>query len=358
VEKIVFYTYSFMAERLLTGRQVNWVRKGETLQYTIQEELGRGGFAIVYRAESDNGQKSLAIKTFSTIYENEKRRCMEKFQHGIAIHQKLVHPTIIEVLGAGIIQDTQFAPKTVPHELTKIPYCFLELADKGSVHDMLEKSKPFPLYAAFVTQIVTEIGDALAYVHGENILHRDVKPANILLVSKQEENSEFSTRLSDFDSSCEINQEDHPKNVGTPSFAAPEQNEGKYSTASDQYSLAAIAYLLLTTYNAKPFVSRTTQEQTNTLSGKTYESLVKNVQNLQCIKITKFHETVDEVIAKALEKNPQERYPDVGSFADDFRRAYRLGVEYEQREVHVSTPPTPQRKGTRLSLPWKKNIRQ
>ncbi len=206
-------------------------------RYRILEALGRGGMGVVYRAHDPELDREVAVKALSAalLVEGEEREeFLERFRREARAAARLSHPGIVAVHDAGI------------DEPSGTPYLVMELVQGVTLHAVLREQGALPVSQAL--EIVGEVGAALAEAHRAGIVHRDVKPGNVLLDVRGR------ARLADFGIArlpgSELTRAG--AGLGTPGFAAPEVVRGGVADArSDLFSLGALAYALLT--GRRPF---------------------------------------------------------------------------------------------------------
>src|SRR6266496_655996 len=209
-------------------RMTNYV--GQQLgNYHLVRLLGEGGFAEVYLGEHIHLGTQAAIKILHTQLAKDD---IDSFRHEARTIAQLEHPHIVRVLDFGVEEKT--------------PFLVMSYAANGTLRQRHPKGSRLPL--ATIVSYVKQVADALQYAHDEKLIHRDVKPENMLVGKRQE------ILLSDFgiavmaQSSRYQNAQDM---AGTISYMAPEQIQGKPRPASDQYSLGIVIYEWLT--GSRPF---------------------------------------------------------------------------------------------------------
>src|SRR3989442_1566244 len=184
--------------------------------------LGQGGFADVYLGEHVYLKTMTAIKVLQTRLLNED---FEAFLNEARTIASLKHPHIIQVLDFGIEDD--------------MPFLVMEYASNGTLRQCYPKGSPLPLDA--IVSYTKQVASALQYAHDRKLIHRDVKPENMLLGANND------ILLSDFGIALVAQtsrslQPEVLEAAGTLAYLAPEQLQGKPRPASDQYSLGLIVY--------------------------------------------------------------------------------------------------------------------
>ncbi len=285
-------------------------RIGQQLgNYRLTRQLGKGGFAEVYLGEHVHLKTLTAIKVLHQIQLSSDEE--EKFRIEACTIANLKHQHIIRILDYGI------------QESTSTPFLVMDYAPKGTVRRRYTAGTLLsPLH---ILPYVKQVASALQYAHDRKVIHRDIKPENMLL----DENDRI--RLSDFGIAV-VYETSHISNTldksGTPPYMAPEQLRGKPLPASDQYSLGIVAYEWLC--GARPF---------NGVLGELQHQHEFVVPPLMREKVPSLSPAIEEVIQKALAKNPKERYASVWDFASAFQDACR--VEQTGSGIHalLSSPP-------------------
>ncbi len=263
---------------------------GQSLgRYHILEQLGEGGMATVYKAFDTHVEREVAIKFIRSekLKDQKADTVLKRFKREAQALAKLSHPNILTVLDYG------------EHEGQL--YLVTEYLPGGSLKQELGKPMPW----AEAAKLLTPIARALEYAHSQRILHRDVKPANILLSpSGLPVLADFGiAKLLEGEETTELTRAD--VGIGTPDYMAPEQGKGKADHRSDVYSLGVVFYELVT--GRKPYTADTPLA---VLMMHATDPLPRPKQFVRDLP-----DSVERVIFKALAKKPEDRFQDVATFA-------------------------------------------
>jgi tRNA A-37 threonylcarbamoyl transferase component Bud32 len=255
-------------------------------EFTLVEEVGRGGMGVVYRARQASLHRTVAVKV---IQRGERAR----FQFEAEAAAKLDHPNIVPVYGVG--------------EHDGQPYLCMKYVE-GTTLARLVADHPLPPREA--ARYVAQVARAVHYAHDNGILHRDLKPSNVLI------DRQGRPYVSDFGLAKQVGGPQLTASndiLGTPSYMPPEQasgRRGKLSPASDVYSLGAILYELLT--GRPPFRAATPLDtlllvlDTEPVPPRQLNPRVDRALELICLK--------------CLQKHSDLRYPSAAALADDLDR--------------------------------------
>ena len=266
-------------------------RIGQQLgNYRLIRLLGRGGFAEVYLAEHIYLKTQVAVKILHIQIIDD---AVQHFTREAQIIATLKSPHIIQVLDFGIEGS--------------IPFLVMDFAPHGSLRQVCPQGTSLPL--AMCIDYVKQVASALQYAHERKIIHRDVKPENILVGSYGEVLlTDFGIAVISQSSRFQGNQEVG----GTVAYMAPEQLQGKATTASDQYALAIVLYEWLS--GTLPFTGSFTEICSQHVLVQP-PSLVEKLPSLP--------PGVETVIFKALAKDPEQRYPKISAFAEALEQEYQ-----------------------------------
>lgn len=209
-------------------------------QYDIQGELGRGGMAIVYSARDRKHDRMVAIKILQP--EVSASIGCERFLHEIQIEAKLQHPHIVPLYDSG--------------ELNGIPFYVMPQVEGETLEERLTREKQLPIEDAI--GIAVDVGDALAYAHSMGVVHRDVKPENIMMSGRHAVITDFGIARALAVAGGE-RLTGTGMAIGTPAYMSPEQagGENQVDGRSDVYSLGCVLHHMLT--GDPPFSGSTAQ---------------------------------------------------------------------------------------------------
>ncbi len=292
--------------------------------YRLLKLLGKGGFAEVYLGEYVYLKTLVAIKLLHASLSNEEAAA---FQNEARIVAGLEHPHIVRVLDFAMQDET--------------PYLVMEYAPGGSLRTRHPKGSLLPLEV--VVPYVRQIADALQYAHAQRLIHRDVKPENMLLNTRDEVLlSDFGIATLSHSSRSQTTEEV----VGTAAYMAPEQFLGKPRPASDQYALGIVVYEWLA--GSQPF-----QGSFLEISGQHLHAPPPSLRAQR----PDLPPEVEEIVLRALAKDPHDRFPTVQAFADALQPfssapaestvslvahiAAPLVMREEQTTAHLPASPTP-----------------
>ncbi len=257
--------------------------------YKLIRYLGDGAFADVYLGEHVYLKKSVAVKVLRMQLSNSDR---ESFFIEARTVASLEHPHIVPVLDCGVDHN--------------IPFLVMKYASHGTLRQ--RHPDHTVLSPSIVVSYVKQIASALQYAHDRKLIHRDVKPHNILLGPEDELwLSDFGLVMIAHSTMSQVTE----NTGGTPGYMAPEQFIGKTCPASDQYALAVMAYEWLC--GERPFQG-THSELFNQHMFAPAPSLRE--------KLSTISPAIEEVVLTALAKDPHRRFARVQAFANALEQAY------------------------------------
>lgn len=285
-----------MAKENLIGRSL--------AGYTLRGEVGEGGTSAVFRAEHPE-HGVVAVKVLREKLRQDKT-AVARFVREARYGERVQHPNVVQTIEVG--------------EATPGMHF---LAIEWAAGELLERyaKQHGPLPADEVSTIISQIADAVHAAHVVGIVHRDLKPDNVMY-----DPATRKVKLLDFGIATDTDMAPEQRLtragffVGTLMYVAPEALSGELvSPAADQYSLATIAYLLLT--GSLPFIAKTPREMFSQLLTQPPIPLNAARPNLR------FAGAIEQVIMKGLNKSPTQRYPDAVAFAGALNGALVLNDE-------------------------------
>jgi len=268
---------------------------GKIGRYVIQGELGRGAMGVVYRAQDPAIGRTVAVKTIRIGQFNDEK----EIKH---VQDRMMR----EAQAAGILSHSNIVTiYDIQHE-NDTAFIFMEFVDGETLEKMLLSDTPID--RQFILRLLKQAAEALDYAHERGIVHRDVKPANIMV------RRDGMAKIADFGiarmQSHSLTQTGQI--LGTPNYMSPEQISGKpVDGRADQYSLAVMLYEVLT--GEKPFVA----DSLPTLLFRVVSEVPQPAPRLN----PTLSPAIDEVLQKALAKNPEERFTTCLEFVRSLERA-------------------------------------
>jgi serine/threonine-protein kinase len=291
-------------------------------RYAVERELGRGGMATVYLARDLRHDAPVAIKVLHRDLVSHLSG--ERFTREIRITARLQHPHVLPVLDSGVDDG--------------LPFYTMPYVEGETLADRIARERQLPLDDA--VRIARHVADALAYAHAQGIVHRDVKPSNILLAGyppRPGQTSEWHALLADFgiaravDTSAAERLTDSAFAVGTATYMSPEQSAGdRVDGRADVYALGCVLYEMLA--GTPPFHGSTPQ-------AILARHAVDPVPSLRTVRAT-VSPALDAVVARALAKVPADRYADGGAMRD----AIAAAAARPDRGVGAMTRPATRRR--------------
>src|SRR6266542_1976697 len=266
---------------------------GELGDYELLEEIGRGGQGVVFRARQKSLNRTVALKVIS-LGQWASKAHLKRFRLEAEAAARLEHPGIVPIHEVG--------------ERDGSCYFSMKFIEGGQL-DEVARREPMPI--RHTVELIAKVARTVHYAHEHGILHRDIKPGNILLDAKGE------PHLTDFGLARLVETESSVTQtldvIGTPSYMAPEQavgNNAAVSSATDVYGLGAVHYQLLTAQ--PPFAGGTTYE--------TIKLLLDTEPKKPRLLNPKIDRDLSTICLKCLEKDPKRRYLSALALAEDLER--------------------------------------
>ena len=291
-------------------------------RYRIQGVLGKGAMGLVYDGLDPNLNRRVAIKTILTskLDKDTARLYSLRFQREVRAVARLNHPNIVQVYDYGAEGD--------------LAYIVMEFIQGRELKDYFDAHERFDLKTSF--QLMIELLDALDFAHEAGIVHRDVKPGNVMVVAGGH------VKLTDFGVARVTDPDGEQAEatragamVGTPSYMSPEQFQGQaVDRRTDIFSAGIIFYQFLT--GQKPF------------EGTQWNLAKKIIQDdpVWPSEIVEVPPEFDRVVARALAKQVEQRYQSARSFADALKRILAGKAPEDPDEVLAQPLPVPSTQGS------------
>lgn len=285
---------------------------GQTLgEYKLLECIGTGGAGAVYRAYHGRLNRDVAVKVLPAPLESDDR-LVKRFEREAKIISQLQHPHIISVFDFGVAHDYH--------------YLVMPLLKGGSLEDRILNPDIGHMEPSEVADVLLALGKALDFAHSHGVVHRDVKPSNVMF------DGDGNVYLADFGTArlaaATSKLTETGTTLGTPAFMAPEQWAGNQAVgATDQYALGIMAYQLIT--GRSPF-------QADTLVQLMHQHMGAYPPPLHQVRLD-LPEDLAIVVNVALAKHPEDRFPSVTAFAKTFAYVIKEGHLSRQR-VKLSRP--------------------
>jgi serine/threonine protein kinase len=277
-------------DRLEAGAQID--------SYRIETPVAQSGMASIYRAVDTRDNRVVALKIPHPDMEADPI-LFDRFQRESAIGEKLNHPRVMRVFG---------------DEKRSRLYMVMEWCEGSLLRNVLDEGRIDPQRAI---RIAVEVLDALEYIHENGVVHRDLKPENIMV------DADDNVKLIDFgiagDSAAKrLTYANLTAALGTPNYISPEQVKGKRGDGrSDVYAMGVILYEMLT--GQVPFKGSSPMEVIN--------DRLLNYPTPPRVAEPSISPELQEVIYRAIERDPKNRYPKARDFASDLQHLDQVGVE-------------------------------
>lgn len=288
-------------------------------QYHIEAKIGEGGMAVVFKAYQTNLKRYVALKVLPPSFAAQDPDFTKRFQREAESIARLNHPNILPVYDFGVARGYS--------------YIAMRYVEGGQTLNQVIRQ---PLSQERAIELISQIGNALAYAHKEGIIHRDLKPSNVLI------DNEWAL-LSDFGlakiSEASIKLTGTGMSLGTPAYMSPEQAQGGIiDHRIDIYALGIILYEMLT--GTIPHKADTPLAILHKRS--TEPPLPPRMINPNICK------NVEQVILRALAMKPEERYDSAADFIVALQKATVDEPSVDDEETIPSIPPLPIRRASAL----------
>ena len=277
-------------------------------RYRLESKLGSGGMSTVYLARDETLERWVAAKVLHREISDQPDQ-IERFRREARAVAQVSHPNVVAVIDAG--------------EDGGRPYIVFEYVDGETLKQRIDRLGRLPLDEAAAYSI--EVGRGLAAAHARRLVHRDVKPQNVLI------DSEGRAKVTDFGIARELEQDGLTKTgrvLGTTDYVSPEQAMGKGVDArSDIYSLGILLYEML--IGEVPF-------QADNLVGVAMKHVNERMPDVQKER-RDVSSALAAVVERATEKKPDKRYPDMNAMLADLENALEVEVARAGRSTGEAT---------------------
>ncbi len=279
-------------------------------RYEVLGELGQGAMGIVYKAKDPLIDRIVAIKTINlSMAMEEKEEYEGRFYQEAKAAGRLSHPNIVTIYDVG--------------KSGEVAYIAMEFLQGRELRDIMNDSGSLPVDQ--VVDIVVQVAKGLAYAHEHDIVHRDVKPSNIMIVR------DGHVKITDFGIARMASSAVRTQTgmvLGSPKYMSPEQVMGKaIDQRSDIFSLGVMLYEMLT--GVAPFAG----ENVNAIMYQTLNAVPAPPNTLN----QSVPEMLNFIVAKALAKSLDDRYQNAKDFADDLK-ACRDTLPRSKTQIDISQP--------------------
>jgi serine/threonine-protein kinase len=289
---------------------------GNLGKYQLGAVLGRGAIGTVYEGWDPVIERRVAIKAIRLpdAGTGEAEEALARFRREAQTAGRLIHPNVVGVFDCGKVGD--------------VAYLVMEFVEGRSLKSLLNARERLPL--PHVLRVMEDVLAGLEHSHAKGVVHRDIKPANIMLTP------EGRAKIADF-GIARLEDSDLTQTgmvLGTPAYMSPEQFMGEAVDArSDLYAAGVVLYELLT--GKRPFAVGTSSGMQKALQSTPPRpsSVTPGVPP-----------TLDAVVARAMARRPQDRYPDAATFASALRAAM-LRETLQKREATAGGPASPRSAG-------------
>ncbi|HVQ48315.1 MAG TPA: serine/threonine-protein kinase, partial [Gemmatimonadales bacterium] len=288
-------------------------------RYVLEREVGAGGMATVYQARDLRHKRSVALKVIRP--ELSGPAGVARFLQEIELVANLQHPHILPVFDSGVVDLGDGSP---------MPYFVMPFVEGETLRQRLQRDQRLPIDLAVA--IASEVADALAYAHAHGVVHRDVKPENILLTGGHAVVADFGVaKAIQLGVSPEKAEDTRLTRagiaIGTPLYMSPEQAsaEEAIDARSDQYSLGCVLYEMLA--GEPPFTGPTNQS----VIAKTLSAPRPHVGRVR----SEVPAELEQVVLRAMALEPSARYPDMAMFGAALRRAGAAPTAGARRRSYI-----------------------
>ncbi len=312
----------------LTSFQASLIAKGQQQKlilgnYMVLEQIGRGGMGVVYKARHQRMKRNVAIKVLAEKLTNSETR-LRRFHREVEAAARLVHPNIVTAFDAD--------------KDDKIFFLVMEFVDGKDMAVIVEEEGPLPV--AVAVDYIIQTARGLEYAHGEGIIHRDVKPHNLLVTTdgkvKVLDLGLVSLKTDDENKESTESLTANNQIIGTVDYMSPEQAEDVHHVdlRTDIYSLGCTLYRILTNkppYRGKNAIQKLMAHRTHSIPSLRAER-------------SDIPELLDRAFRRMVAKRPEDRYQTMGEVIESMETCtlalISIGNNAQEQTVRMSSPFT------------------
>lgn len=273
-------------------------------RYRIKGKIGSGGMANVYLADDLILEREVAVKMMSLNFQDDADS-LRRFQREALSTTELIHPNIVNIYDVGEGEQ---------------PYIVMEYVDGMDLKEYIQENHPIPYKK--VIDIMSQILSGISYAHSNGVIHRDIKPHNILI------DYDGTVKITDFGIAVALSQNSITQTnslLGSVQYISPEQARGNLVTKqSDIYSLGIVLYEMLT--STVPFEG----ESAVSIALKHFQSPIPALRDFD----TRIPQPLENVVLKATAKEPKHRYDSV----EDMRKDLMTALDSQRRDEPMFVP--------------------
>ncbi|MFP6751467.1 MAG: serine/threonine-protein kinase [Pirellulaceae bacterium] len=308
---------SFQASLIATGQQQKLILGN----YMVLEQIGRGGMGVVYKARHQRMKRNVAIKVLAEKLTNSETR-LRRFHREVEAAARLVHPNIVTAFDADKDEKTFFL--------------VMEFVDGKDMAEIVEEEGPLPV--AVAVDYIIQTARGLEYAHGEGIIHRDIKPHNLLVTTdgkvKVLDLGLVSLKTDDDNKESTESLTANNQIIGTVDYMSPEQAEDVHHVdlRTDIYSLGCTLYRILTNkppYSGKNAIQKLMAHRTHSIPSLRAER--SDIPDL-----------LDRAFRRMVAKRPEDRYQTMGEVIESMETCtlalISIGTNAPEQTVRMSSP--------------------
>lgn len=293
--------------------------------FELENYLGSGAMGVVYRARQKRPRRTVALKFPSPKYQKDPQ-FLGRFAREARSMALLEHPNVVQIF------DVYLPPPNPLEGECPVPYLVMEYVEGAALEEFLARNEK-SLTVGTVTRLLGQVAAGLDAAHAAGVIHRDIKPSNIIVTLPQR-----TAKIMDFgvakvdEGGAPASESSNTIAVGTPAFMAPEtlRETGAITAAVDIYALGVTVYRLLT--RSLPFTTRQSR-------AKLHYAHLKEVPDRPTSRNPVLPRSVDAVILRALDKNPEKRPATATDFVESLESALGPLVRWKWTDLFAEKAP-------------------